>query len=511
MAINELKCTEILLRSLVNGSDLRTEILTEYKDTDTFERIKNNLFSIISINNFLRDYKRNVPFSLEEFMETGRIPGLYEDRVTTPTIDIRYIDDYQSFFRYLVEAIQEDNYLFDENNNLFVSSEHLETSIDKNWFYRLSESCNRGEYTRVYFFNKNDNYTIYDRKSLEEYLRQTKTFLVTLTSTTENAFGREFTKAEQLTNSSLSDKKTVKVTEVMDTFRSFVSPKYDVQTSKYRLTDVYWILNKADAMGEEFYTAPLSVQQKHINKWVTEYINNNRISNNEAQRYILLSSLTNKYRLDKNDLSKNNVLVGLFNLYISLIEKLDLDFYSYSLSDFKITEFSSETFQAAALRIPELAQNMEKLKEAKLSIKASIDEQQTELNGTNFAESERLSSIMQDYKRLVEKYKELERTEEEYQAEYNRVQNILRTTEDNDLSELSFDNNRIFALICLATKEGIVHVVDHGKSLCIELQNHELGRTYFKATIKIQKLLNFIENLNYSLEDEMFLDNKKQY
>ena len=155
------------------------------------------------------------------------------------------------------------------------------------------------------------------------------------------------------------------VTEVMDTFRSFVSPKYDVQTSKYRLTDVYWILNKADAMGEEFYTAPLSIQQKHINKWVTEYINNNRISNNEAQRYILLSSLTNKYRLDKNDLSKNNVLVGLFNLYISLIEKLDLDFYSYSLSDFKITEFSSETFQAAALRIPELAQNMEKLKEAK--------------------------------------------------------------------------------------------------------------------------------------------------
>ncbi len=511
MTVNELKCTEVLIRSLVSGSDLRTEILSEFKDSDTFEQTKNNLFSIISINNFLKNYNSNLPFSLAEFMETGRIPGLYDDKITTPSVDIRYLNDYQSFFRYLVAAIKEDNYLFDENNNIFISSEKLETVVDKNWFYRLSESCSRGEYQRVYFFNKNNNYTIFDRKSLEEYLRQTKTFLVTLTSNTEKSFGKEFSKAEKLTNDSFKDQKTVKVADVMETFTSFVSPKYNVKTNKYKLTDIYWLLSKADSMGDTFYKAPLETQQKYINKWVTEYLNNNRIANNEAQKFILLSSITNKYKLDKEELSKNNVLVGLFNLYISLLEKLDLDFYSYSLSDFKIEEFSSESFQRAALRIPELATNLERLKEAKQSIKKSIDESQTELNATSFADNEKLASIMADYKRLVEKYKEIEHTEEEYQAEYNRVQDTLRTSRDSGVSELSFDNNRIFALISKATKEGIIHLTDHGKALSIELQNNELGRTYFKATIKIQKLLNFIENLNFSLEEELFLDNKKQY
>ena len=511
MTINELKCTEILIRSLVNGTDLRSEILAEFKDTDAFEKNKNNLFSIISINNFLRDYQKKLPFSLEEFLNTGRIPGIYEDKITTPTIDIRYLDDYQSFFKYLIQSIQEDNYLFDENNNLFISSENIKTSVDKNWFYRLSESCNRGEYSRVYFFNKNENFTIYDHKSLEEYLRQTKTFLVTLSSSTETAFGKEFKKAETLTNSSLKDQKTVKVAEVMETFSSFVSPKYDVKTTKYRLTDTYWILSKADALGDTFYKASLETQQKYINKWVTEYINSNRISNNDAQRYILLSSLSNKYKLDREELPKNNVLVGLFNLYISLLEKLDIDFYSYSLSDFKIEEFSSQSFQAAALRIPELAKTLERLKEVKLSVKKEISESQHELDETNFGDTDKLADIMHDSKLLVEKYREIEKTEQEYQDEYNRVQDTLRATRGNDISDLSFDNNRIFSLISQATKEGIIHVIDHGKTLCIELQNHELGRTYFKATIKIQKLLNFIENLNYSLEDEMFLDNKKQY
>ena len=511
MTINELKCTEILLRSLINGSDLRTEILAEFRDTDTFEKTKNNLFSIISINNFLEHFDGSLPFSLEEFMESGRIPGMYDDKVTTPSTDIRYVDDYEAFFRYMVQALEDDNYLFDENNNIFISSEKLETSLDKNWFYRLSESCNRDEYQRIYFFNKNPNYTIFDRRSLEEYLRQTKTFLVTLTSQTENYFGREFTKAEKLTNEALKDSPTVKVAQVMEMFESFVSPQYSAKTNKYKIADFYWILNKADAMGDAFYKVPLETQQKYINKWVTEYINGIKIANSDTQKYILLSSLNNKYKLDREDISKNNVLVGLFNLYISLIEKLGLDFYSYSLSDFKINEYASDTFQEAALRIPELASNIERLKDAKQIIKRSIDESQLELNTTRFDDSEKLASIMNKYKGLVERYKAVDHTEGEYQKEYNRTQDTLRTTKDTGVEELSFDNNRIFELISKATKEGIIHVVDHGKALSIELQNHDLGRTYFRATIKLQKLLNFIENLNYSLEDEEFLGNRTSY
>jgi hypothetical protein len=508
MTINELKCTEILIRSLVNGSDLRTEILAEFRDIDTFEKTKNNLFSIISINNFLERFDGSLPFSLDEFMETGRIPGMYDDKVTTPSTDIRYVDDNQAFFKYLVEALREDNYLFDENNNLFVSSEKLETSIDKNWFYRLSESCDRDEYQRVYFFNKNPNYTIFDRRSLEEYLRQTKTFLVTLTSEKENYFGREFTKAEKLTNESLKDLPTVKVAQVMDTFQSFVSPQYSAKTSKYKLTDYYWILNKADMMGDTFYKAPLETQQKYINKWVTEYLNSIKIANSDTQKYILLSSLNNKYKLDKEEISKNNVLIGLFNLYVSLIEKLGLDFYDISLSDFKINEYSSESFQDAARKIPELASNIERLKDAKQIIKKSIDDSQLQLNTTNFQDTEKLSDIMREYRGLVEQYKEIDHTESEYQKEYNRVQDTLRTTRDSGVEELQFDNKRIFELICKASKEGIIHLVDHGKALSIELQNHELGRTYFRATIKLQKLICFIENLNYSLEDELFVDTR---
>ena len=45
MQITELKCIEVLMRSLVNKTDLDKEALSEFDRVSTFEVCKNNLFS----------------------------------------------------------------------------------------------------------------------------------------------------------------------------------------------------------------------------------------------------------------------------------------------------------------------------------------------------------------------------------------------------------------------------------------------------------------------------------
>ena len=86
MIMNELKCIEILIRHLLTKSNLETEILTEFKDEESFKGIKSNLFNLISIDSLLNNYPQTFFFSLESFLKTGIIPNMYEDRTITPHI-----------------------------------------------------------------------------------------------------------------------------------------------------------------------------------------------------------------------------------------------------------------------------------------------------------------------------------------------------------------------------------------------------------------------------------------
>ena len=78
---------------------------------------KNNLFNLISIDDLLSNFNHIQPFSLELFLHTGIVPGMFEEKTQVPTIDSKYFKDYLSFYKDLLEALREENYIFDENNN----------------------------------------------------------------------------------------------------------------------------------------------------------------------------------------------------------------------------------------------------------------------------------------------------------------------------------------------------------------------------------------------------------
>ena len=64
MQVTELKCIEVLIRSLVNKTELDREALSEFDRVTTFEETKNNLFNLISIDDLLSNFNHIQPFSL---------------------------------------------------------------------------------------------------------------------------------------------------------------------------------------------------------------------------------------------------------------------------------------------------------------------------------------------------------------------------------------------------------------------------------------------------------------
>ena len=91
MPIEELKCIELLMRFLRNNNDL------EYTDFSTFKRSKFNLFNYININNLLKNFSFDQSFSLEEFLYTGQIPGIYSEKTKTPKLEPN--TDYKKFYK----------------------------------------------------------------------------------------------------------------------------------------------------------------------------------------------------------------------------------------------------------------------------------------------------------------------------------------------------------------------------------------------------------------------------
>ena len=140
MPINELKCIEVLMRYLAHNSKLTQEIHSEFDETATYEHTKTNLFNLLTIFDLIENFDINQPFSLEYFLKTGVIIGMFEEPTITPDEDFKNKQDYLEFYKNLVEAFKEGNYLFDDTNNIFVSSEKLETVIPQIWLDRLSQA-----------------------------------------------------------------------------------------------------------------------------------------------------------------------------------------------------------------------------------------------------------------------------------------------------------------------------------------------------------------------------------
>ena len=294
MPINELKCIEVLMRYLAQNSKLTQEIHSEFDETATYEHTKTNLFNLLTIFDLIENFDINQPFSLEYFLKTGVIIGMFEEPTITPDEDFKNKQDYLEFYKNLIEAFKEGNYLFDDTNNIFVSSEKLETVIPQIWLDRLSQAVKHTKYQRMYFFNKKKENNITDKNSLIDYIRHTKTFLVELSSSNPNIdYDLEFSSTEAKTNNAVRGNREIKIEDIIQIFQEQLSSECDCKISKYKLSDAFFLVSKAERMGREFYCEPLQVQQKYLNKWMLEYINSNERTKKETQKLILLANPKN--------------------------------------------------------------------------------------------------------------------------------------------------------------------------------------------------------------------------
>ena len=503
MPIKELKCIEILIRFLAQKSNLKDEISSEFSDTEIFNSSKINLFNIISINDLIENFDLNQPFSLEQFLIDGKIPGMYDEPTYSPEEDPRYIYDYKEYYTLLVEALKEGNYLFDESNNLFVSSTKLETTVPQIWLYRLAQATKKTKYQRMYFYNKNKENNITDKNALLDYLHHTKTFLVELSSANPNSdYDIEFSSTEAKTNNRINGNREIKVSDIIDIFQEETSPGINCQISKYKLTDAFFIIAKAERLGRAFYSETLEVQQKYLNKWMLEFINSNEKAKNEAQKLVLIASDKNVHGYEVEDLNKKDAIIGLINLYFRIIKSLDIDLELTSLTDFNIEEYLHPQTEQELLELNKVIKKINKCLTDKSSIAKDLESLTLAIDKLDqVKDKEEIKRVKQERQRLLTAFCTQEELEEELGRKRNILQDSIRVAKQTSVESIAFDNELIVDLLLNCVKSGRVYFKLGSNQIVFESYNEELGKVVFKATINLEKLIVFIENFNYRIED----------
>lgn len=493
MLVNELKCIEVLMRYLINNDiNLETEILSKFEDEESFDKYKANLFNLISINSLVTNFNDNPSFSLQAFLETGIIPKLYPDRTVVPSTASTEYGNYKSFYQSLISALKSNNYIFDEDNNIFISNSELEATIPQIWLYRLSQAIKKDKYERVFLYNRNRPSRINNKQELLEYLRTTKSFLVQLSTSNPNAeYDVAFAVAQAKVNHDLKGKRAIKVDDIIDLFKASVPERYNVETSKYRMNEEFWIIRQAEQMGTQFYGESISVQEAYLNKWITSRIECNTKAAEEAQKYILLASTKRIRGFKISDLNKDAIIAGLFSLYVQIIESLEQDLSSVSLSDFKIKAYMDEQTQSNVVDRRTLDRQINSQDQ---KIEEAVNE------AVRIFEEIRRLDLIENFDRINElraRYDDLTEEIEAYKNSKKRLDTERKSL--NDIESLAFDNDRIMSLINDSTINGQVYV--ESQNLVSELHNKDISDPVFKATINVNRLLNFIEDINLTLEE----------
>lgn len=491
MYLEEMKCISVLLRNAIKGEALSTNALSVFDNKEEFQEYKSNLFTLVSINEVLKSFNDVPSFSLSQFLETGVIPGLYDQETRVPEIGFMKYKGTKAFYNGLIESLKNNDYSFDSSNYLNIYNDDMVATIPQVWLYRLGQGMQKDKYERVFFFNKNKPERIRNKADLIEYLRRTKTFLVELsTSKKDKRANLEFSSAEAKTNYELKNRKDVSLEEVMKAFSSFVSSDFRSKISKYKVSDEFFLIRRAEQLGEVFYDEPIEVQEKFLNKWILERINSKVAQNSETQKFILLSNLRNSEYNEAEDLNMTQVIPGLFSLYINMLMAKKIDLSYTSLSDFKLKAYMDEETQWRKKHHKETESNVllerEMLKNLSLEAKQILKE----INELDVMRD--FDLISQKRARYVELVNLIEGVEKS-------LASVDVTTPVGDVAEIAFDNDKIMSLINEATRNGRIYL--EKDMLVVELYNKDITVPVFKTTINIDRMLDFIENMNMNLEE----------
>lgn len=487
----ELKCIELLFRDLVSPeSNLEKEIEDEFNEQKIeFKRAKTNLFNLISINNFLANKDTKATFKKEQFLKSGIIPGHNDKEIPIPVIEKPQDINYNDFYKYLEEALEDGNYIFDNQGNIIISSNELTATVPGIWMYYLSSALKKDNYSKFCFFNKHDNIKITNPNELRTYLKHVKSFRVDIQTPDPNANPSEVvSKIENEINSNLNRHSEVRTEDLIDTLVSRLPKEYTIKIGKYKIDNYPWLITKAN-QTEDFYNKSLEEQIKLLNEWLINYLNNNEKSNTCLAKYLL----TGEYKKEDKPL----LISALFNNYISLLSSLNLDYDSISLRSFNIEEYLSDETIKNKLSLLSL-RNQRKYIEAEFQRKNKDIQAQLELlDSINVIDEARIEEHSREYNHLQSDRLIEEKSLKTLDASIIKEQQELDPS--FDIENIRFNNNLIMELISRCCKEGIFHVTADSKHLQAQIYNEQLGTNIFRATITIPNLLQFIEDTNYDL------------
>ena len=501
MLTNELKCIEIFMKYIYNNQSVRPQIIKDFPSTLDFERAKTNLFNYISINTLLKNYTDKPSFDLELFLKDGIIQNVYESVVPGPTNDFRY-NNAKEFIAAIIEAIKNNDFTFDEDSNVYIASEKVETVLSTEWLYRFAHAYSLTKYQRMYLFNKKEEASITDERDLNNYLNHTKTFIVEL-STTNNKKSYEaiYEEAENKTNNSMKNRPKVAIDEVIESFKKNVNPVYDVDIKKYRLPSNIYIIKKANQQGKEFYSLPLNEQKIIISKWIIEYLNCNDYDNDKTQEFLILTNAKNGYDYPHKEVPIESIIIGLFSVYLKLLKEQGIDFYDISLTDFNIKAYLSYDRQNNMEELKKVIKKLNALIESPefIKVKKEYEKEITNLKSLDLTgDDEVVTAAKLQHDAILSRYMKLSNDKTELQRRRNELDMKLLI----DDSDISFENDKIYSLLCSTVEYGRIYMNPLSKSdVTFEMYNASLGKIIFQANIPLDKLMAFVENNNFSLEE----------
>ena len=501
MPTDELRAIEILLNSLTSKGNKTVPVLPS--ESDSFTNSKLYLFNRISINTLLKYYDNNPLFPQESFLENGIIPGLYETAIECPHIDLSYKNNPDLFYDRLLTALKNNEYEFDKEGNIHVTSPELDTTIFPIWLHRLAETMKSYKYHNVFVYNKNKDAKIYDEESLIAYLNQTKTFQVTLTNLPTLDMSDTYNKLRKKTTNTVSQKDQVKVDDIIDTFTRYTPEELNPSITKFTIPSPVYIVKKANELGPVFYNAPLTEQQRLISKWLTEYMLSNDIAAASLQKTLLIKDQKDVSKLPHEE--KQQSICGLTAMLFTLLNYGDLEYDTVSLSDFQIDTYLSQSHQDTQVALNEIISVIDHTETSPevSAMKRKIAGLMDEINELDAAKDrEELAHKQTIINGLFAKYKKIELDKEQLIEKRNSLQNVLYYHKTHDLDEISFDNPKIGALLHQASIYGQINInpLDNRK-ISIKIINPETGRVTFEANIPISKLTKFVEDINFQYEE----------
>ena len=297
--------------------------------------------------------------------------------------------------------------------------------------------------------------------------------------------------------------KSVKVDKIVNYFTGFMPKEFDIEIIKFHLPNEIYLVKKAQS-HKDFYRLPFDKQEKIITEWCLEYYNNNLTSNLITQKFLVSQKAVSSEELSSK---KDELLIGLFNLYISLITKAGIDFDNISLSKFELKEYISSDVVKYYQELKSLKKIIDALDNS--DYKKRIMEDYTRVSGEieqiTQEETDKLKEKKSELDVIQKKYQENEANIIEYKNRVSTLTNLINSNMNYSISDIAFDNPRIIELIKKATFNGVViqNPLD-SKRILIEEQSGEIGKTIFKAEIKIESLIELIEAINNYLDEKTY-------